>query len=349
MGNVLNLGNVQAILRSSDSLLAKNLLLSMQSNAVNASTLASNATSAVTATLLPNTNLIASSINASNIVAFQKELERQSKQQAYENKLNSIKQEISSTVSKASLDSATASSAFYYANNKELCTSSNSSKAEYLKGKKALHSGAYSQDFGSESLDPVNTDAIDELAPFSRHDDSFNNDETDPHVIEQELKEIFLNSAHCASKSIFENELSLDDTPIFFGSEHSLSVSASVAQLVDNMVNTLLSYQSIPLNNALGMMTNISMLMKAVNDCSTTAIETISQSTVLTNQYNPKVIMLPLYVLGYSLIDYIRRYNCKEFNYKKERQKAEEKIAKNEKERKQRMAEFAASFQFNYS
>ena len=29
--------------------------------------------------------------------------------------------------------------------------------------------------------------------------------------------------------------------------------------------------------------------------------------------------------------------------------KAEEKIAKNEKERKQRMAEFAASFQFNYS
>lgn len=349
MGNVLNLGNVQAILRSSDSLLAKNLLLSMQSNAVNASTLASNATSAVTATLLPNTNLIASSINASNIVAFQKELERQSKQQAYENKLNSIKQEISSTVSKASLDSATASSAFYYANNKELCTSSNSSKAEYLKGKKALHSEAYSQDFGSESLDPVNTDAIDELAPFSRHDDSFNNDETDPHVIEQELKEIFLNSAHCASKSIFENELSLDDTPIFFGSEHSLSVSASVAQLVDNMVNTLLSYQSIPLNNALGMMTNISMLMKAISDCSTTAIETISQSTVLTNQYNPKVIMLPLYVLGYSLIDYIRRYNCKEFNYKKERQKAEEKIAKNEKERKQRMAEFAASFQFNYS
>lgn len=354
MENVLNLGNVQAILRSSDSLLAKNLLLSMQSNAVNASTLASNATSAVTATLLPNTNLIASSINAStvnasSIVAFQKELERQSKQQAYENKINSIKQEISSTVSKASLDSATASSAFYYANNKELCTSSNSSKAEYLKGKKALHSGAYSQDFGSESLDPVNTDAIGELAPFSRHDDSFNNDETDPHVIEQELKEIFLNSAHCASKSIFENELSLDDTPIFFGSEHSLSVSASVAQLVDNMVNTLLSYQSIPLNNALGMMTNISMLMKAVSDCSTNAIETISQSTVLTNQYNPKVIMLPLYVLGYSLIDYIRRYNCKEFNYKKERQKAEEKIAKNEKERKQRMAEFAASFQFNYS
>lgn len=70
------------------------------------------------------------------------------------------------------------------------------------------------------------------------------------------------------------------------------------------------------------------MLMKAVSDCSTTAIETISQSTVLTNQYNPKVIMLPLYVLGYSLIDYLRRYNCKEFNYKKERQKAEEKIAK---------------------
>ena len=97
------------------------------------------------------------------------------------------------------------------------------------------------------------------------------------------------------------------------------------------------------------MITNISMLMKAVSDCSTTAIEIISQSTVLTNQYNPKVIMLPLYVLGYSLIDYLRRYNCKEFNYKKERQKAEEKIAKNEKERKQRMAEFATSFQFNYS
>lgn len=363
MGNVLNLGNVQAILRSSDSLLAKNLLLSIQSNAVNASTLASNATSAVTATLLPNTNLIASSINAStvnagSIVAFQKELERQSKQQAYEDKLNSIKHGISSTASKATLDSATANSAFYYANNKELSSLSSSSKAENLKGKKALHGGDYSQDFGSESLESVNTDALDELAPVSRHDaslnKSFNNEDadphvTDPHVIEQELKEIFLNSAHCASKSIFENELSLDDTPIFFGSEHSLSVSASVAQLVDNMVNTLLSYQSIPLNNALGMMANITMLMKAVSDSTTTAIETISQSTVLTNQYNPKVIMLPLYVLGYSLIDYIRRYNCKEFNYKKERQKAEEKIAKNEKERKQRMAEFAASFQFNYS
>ncbi len=358
MGNVLNLGNVQAILRSSDSLLAKNLLLSIQSNAVNASTLASNAASAVTATLLPNTNLIASSINAStvnasSIVAFQKELERQSKQQAYEDKLNSIKHGISSTASKATLDSATASSAFYYANNKELSSLSSSSKAENLKGKKALQNGAYSQDFGSEGLESVNTDALDELAPVSRHgaslNESFYNEDTDPHVIEQELKEIFLNSTHCASKSIFENELSLDDTPIFFGSEHSLSVSASVAQLVDNMVNTLLSYQSIPLNNALGMMANITMLMKAVSDSTTTAIETISQSTVLTNQYNPKVIMLPLYVLGYSLIDYIRRYNCKEFNYKKERQKAEEKIAKNEKERKQRMAEFAASFQFNYS
>ncbi len=353
MGNVLNLGNVQAILRSSDSLLAKNLLLSIQSNAVNASTLASNATSAVTATLLPNTNLIASSVNASSIVAFQKELERQSKQQAYEDKLNSIKQGISSTASKATLDSATASSAFYYANNKELSSLSSSSKAENLKGKKALQNGAYSQDFGSEGLGSVNTDALDELDQVSRHgaslNESFNNEDTDPHVIEQELKEIFLNSAHCASKSIFENELSLDDTPIFFGSEHSLSVSASVAQLVDNMVNTLLSYQSIPLNNALGMMANITMLMKTVSDSTTTAIETISQSTVLTNQYNPKVIMLPLYVLGYSLIDYIRRYNCKEFNYKKERQKAEEKIAKNEKERKQRMAEFAASFQFNYS
>ena len=346
MGNVLNLGNVQAILLSSDSLLAKKLFFSMQSNAVNASTLSSNATSAATATLLPNTNLIANTINAgaldaSSLVAFQRELERQSKQQTYEDKLNSLKQGIISAESKASLDSATASSAFYYANNKELSSSSNPSKAEFLKGKKALHGEAYSQDFGSESLEPVNTDAI--------HDASLNNDDTDPQVIEQELKEIFLNSSHCASKSIFENELSLDDTPIFFGSEHSLSVSASVAQLVDNMVNTLLSYQSIPLNNALEMITNISMLMKAVSDCSTTAIETISQSTVLTNQYNPKVIMLPLYVLGYSLIDYLRRYNCKEFNYKKERQKAEEKIAKNEKERKQRMAEFAASFQFNYS
>lgn len=354
MGNVLNLGNVQAILLSSDSTLAKKLFFSMQSNAVNASTLSSNATSAATATLLPNTNLIANTINAgainaSSLVAFQRELERQSKQQTYEDKLNSLKQGIISAESKASLDSATASSAFYYANNKELSSSSNSSKAEFLKGKKALHCEAYSQDFGSESLEPVNTDAIDELAPVSRHDASLNNDDTDPQVIEQELKEIFLNSSHCASKSIFENELSLDDTPIFFGSEHSLSVSASVAQLVDNMVNTLLSYQSIPLNNALEMITNISMLMKAVSDCSTTAIETISQSTVLTNQYNPKVIMLPLYVLGYSLIDYLRRYNCKEFNYKKERQKAEEKIAKNEKERKQRMAEFAASFQFNYS
>ena len=59
--------------------------------------------------------------------------------------------------------------------------------------------------------------------------------------------------------------------------------------------------------------------------------------------------MLPLYVLGYSIIDYIKRYNSKEFNYKKERKKAEEKIAHNEKESKQRMAEFAASFQFNYS
>lgn len=340
MGNVLNLGNVQAILLSSDSTLAKKLFFSMQSNAVNTSTLSSNATSAATVTLLPNTNLIANTINAgdlnaSSLVAFQRELERQSKQQTYEDKLNSLKQGIIS--------------AFYYANNKELSSSSNSSKAEFLKGKKALHGEAYSQDFGSESLEPVNTDALDELAPVSRPDASLNNDDTDPQVIEQELKEIFLNSSHCASKSIFENELSLDDTPIFFGSEHSLSVSASVAQLVDNMVNTLLSYQSIPLNNALEMITNISMLMKAVSDCSTTAIETISQSTVLTNQYNPKIIMLPLYVLGYSLIDYLRRYNCKEFNYKKERQKAEEKIAKNEKERKQRMAEFAASFQFNYS
>ena len=90
----------------------------------------------------------------------QRELERQSKQQSYEDKLNSLKQGIISAESKASLDSATASSAFYYANNKELSSSSNSSKAEFLKGKKALHGEAYSQDFGSESLEPVNTDAI---------------------------------------------------------------------------------------------------------------------------------------------------------------------------------------------
>lgn len=116
-------------------------VFSMQSNAVNASTLSSNATSAATATLLPNTNLIANTINAgaldaSSLVAFQRELERQSKQQSYEDKLNSLKQGIISAESKASLDSATASSAFYYANNKELSSSSNSSKAEFLKGKK---------------------------------------------------------------------------------------------------------------------------------------------------------------------------------------------------------------------
>ena len=168
--------------------LLKNCFL--QSNAVNASTLSSNATSAATATLLPNTNLIANTINAgaldaSSLVAFQRELERQSKQQTYEDKLNSLKQGIISAESKASLDSATASSAFYYANNKELSSSSNPSKAEFLKGKKALHGEAYSQDFGSESLEPVNTDAIDELAPVSRHDASLNNDDTDPQVIEQ--------------------------------------------------------------------------------------------------------------------------------------------------------------------
>ena len=69
MGNVLNLGNVQAILLSSDSLLAKKLFFSMQNNAVNASPLSSNATSAATATLLPNTNLIANTINAGAINA----------------------------------------------------------------------------------------------------------------------------------------------------------------------------------------------------------------------------------------------------------------------------------------
>ena len=55
---------------------------------MNASTLSSNATSAATATLLPNTNLIANTINAgalnaSSLVAFQRELERQSKQQTW--------------------------------------------------------------------------------------------------------------------------------------------------------------------------------------------------------------------------------------------------------------------------
>ncbi len=247
---------------------------------------------------------------------------------------------MNSTNLKASQDATTASSAFYYASGKFLNQSQSSIRNETLKGKKGVAL--------KDCLESENN--LDRLNPVIKDSAVYNDDSSDPSVIEQELKEIFLNSSVSASNSIFENELSLDDTPIFFSSEYSRSVSASVAKLVDNMVDTLLSYQRVPLNNAIGMICTVSELMKAVRDNSTTAIESISQASIVTtNQYNPKVIMLPLYVLGYSIIDYIRRYNCKEFNYKKERQKAEEKIAHNEKESKQRMAEFAASFQFNYS
>lgn len=338
MGNVLNLGNVQAILRSSDSLFAKNLLLSEHNDLASATKITT--ATAATASALARTNLSAFNISVCSQVAFQNELEKQSKQQAYENKLNSIRQSVNSTNLKASQDATTASSAFYYASGKFLNQSQSSIRNETLKGKKGVAL--------KDCLESENN--LDRLNPVIKDSAVYNDDSSDPSVIEQELKEIFLNSSVSASNSIFENELSLDDTPIFFSSEYSRSVSASVAKLVDNMVDTLLSYQRVPLNNAIGMICTVSELMKAVRDNSTTAIESISQASIVTtNQYNPKVIMLPLYVLGYSIIDYIRRYNCKEFNYKKERQKAEEKIAHNEKERKQRMAEFAASFQFNYS
>lgn len=338
MGNVLNLGNVQAILRSSDSLFAKKLLLSEPNDLVSAAKITT--ATVATASALARTNLSAFNISVCSQVAFQNELEKQSKQQAYEDKLNSIRQSVNSTNLKASQDATTASSAFYYASGKGLNQSHGTVRSEILKDKKGV--------VLKNSLESENN--LDGLKPVIQDSSFYNDDSSDPSVIEQELKEIFLNSSVCASKSIFENELSLDDTPIFFGSEYSHSVSASVAKLVDNMVDTLLSYQRVPLNNAMGMICTVSELMKVARDNSTTAIESISQASIVTtNQYNPKVIMLPLYVLGYSIIDYIKRYNCKEFNYKKERKKAEEKIAHNEKESKQRMAEFAASFQFNYS
>lgn len=335
MGNVLNLGNVQAILRSSDSLFAKNLLLSDQNDLF--SNVKTSATAGSTAA-----SVIGGNTSTCNTVSFKNELERQALQQSYEDRLNAEKQNSVSTVLVASKNSAAVGSAFYYASKNGVKNTDTADRKESLKGKKLL----------SLRSDSTVHNSSDEFAP-GQHSESSCHTDTDPDIIEQELRELFLNSGISASSSIFENDSSLDDTPIFFASEYSHSVSASVAKLVDDMVDNLLSYHSTHLGNALGMLSAVSELMNAAKECSVTTaagITSVLQSSDTADcQYNPKAVMLPLYILGCSLTDYIRRYNCKTFNYKKERQKAEEKIARNEKRQKQRMAEFAAEFQFKYS
>ncbi len=330
MGNVLNLGNVRAILQSSDSLCVQKLFLSSQNN------LAGPANSA-------GASAIACSISSCNAASFRNEFERQSDRQAYENRLNSIRQSVNSSVLKLSGDPA-AGSALYKAAGKFLSSFQNTSRSTSVKIKNSKNVTADSENHNL-------SDRCDRLSPVSGSTDSTDCEEnTDPYRTEQELNEILMYSKLSGYNPEFENDTSLDDTPIFFSSEYSRCVSSSMAKLVDNMVDTLLSYQSTPLNQALCMIKAVSEIMKAVNNSSDTAlVPDLNSSAVSAAQYNPKAHMLPLYILGCSLIDYIRRYNCKEFNYRKERQKAEEKIAHNEKEHKKRMAQFAAEFQFGYS
>ncbi len=74
MGNVLNLGNVQAILRSSDSLFAKKLLLSEPNDLVSAAKITT--ATVATASALTRANLSAFNTCACSQVAFQNELEK---------------------------------------------------------------------------------------------------------------------------------------------------------------------------------------------------------------------------------------------------------------------------------
>lgn len=331
MGNVLNLGNVQAILQSSDSLCVQKLFLSSQNN------LTGPANSA-------GASAIACSISTCNAASFRNEFERQSDRQACENRLNSIRQSVNSAVQKLSGDPATAGSAIYQAAGKFLSSSQNTSRSSPVKIKNSKNVTADSE---TQNL----SDRSDRLFPVSGSTDNTDCGESaDPYETEQELNEIFMYSKLSGYNPEIDSDSSLDDTPIFFRSEYSHCVSSSIAKLVDNMVDTLLSYQSTPLNQALFMINAVSEIMKAVNKSSDTALGSdFNSSAVSSAQYNPKAHMLPLYILGCSIIDYIRRYNCKAFNYRKERQKAEEKIAHNEKEHKKRMAQFAAEFQFSYS
>ena len=119
MGNVLNLGNVRAILQSSDSLCVQKLFLSSQNN------LAGPASSSGAST-------IACSISSCNAASFRNEFERQSDRQAYENRLNSIRQSVNSAVLKLSGDPA-AGSALYKAAGKFLSSSQNTSRSSPVK------------------------------------------------------------------------------------------------------------------------------------------------------------------------------------------------------------------------
>ena len=135
----------------------------------------------------------------------------------------------------------------------------------------------------------------------------------------------------------------LDNTPILLG-ETELNANYSVTSvLVKQMLDSLFSFEPLSINDALEMMKSISSVLSRQSD--TIASFALTRSAYL-NNYTVLPTFIPLYIVALNLGQYIARYNGKAFDYKKAKQKALEKMKKQEKEKKEQMMEFSAAFDF---
>ena len=113
--------------------------------------------------------------------------------------------------------------------------------------------------------------------------------------------------------------------------------------LVKQMLDSLFSFEPLSINDALEMMKSISSVLSRQSD--TIASFALTRSAYL-NNYTVLPTFIPLYIVALNLGQYIARYNGKAFDYKKAKQKALEKMKKQEKEKKEQMMEFSAAFDF---
>ena len=123
-----------------------------------------------------------------------------------------------------------------------------------------------------------------------------------------------------------------------------------IRMLSSNFLNKLISNvncNSLSIDSSIQSLLYISSLLKDIKISSTdiSNLTLLNQVKVTTASYNPIPYFLPLYIVGLNLLHYINRTNQKTFDYKKEKQKMYEKMKQQEKEKKEKMLEFAAGFQ----
>ncbi|MGN1281260.1 MAG: hypothetical protein ACI4UM_05095 [Succinivibrio sp.] len=140
----------------------------------------------------------------------------------------------------------------------------------------------------------------------------------------------------------------LDDTPIILGNTELAQASCSVAHLVNSMLSMLLEFENSSIYISSKMLFLIGYLMRddqresPKNQC----MQTSCSSSDLYN-YKVKPYYFPLFIMAFNLAEQIKRISVKTFDYKKEKKKILKKMEEMNKKKKERMAQFAAGFEFD--